>query len=304
MARVDFARPPGEPALISPHSVTWRLSKNPVAIFSGGVAAVLLDLAHPLVRAAVWDSRGFRADPAGRLRRTGLATMMAVYAPRGAAERMIAKVTTVHQRVRGTAPDGRPYCATDPELLSWVQGTATFGLVESYHRYVAPLTEAQRSRPFAEALPAARLYGAMDAPVSEAAWDAMTAALDPEIEPSPILHEFLDLMHAAPILPGALRPLQGTILRGAVDLLPPWIRERLELMRRGLRPGEGRILRAVGGLSERLVLPRAPPAQACLRMGLPVDHLYEPIISSSLIPVPRLRAPWRPASPLPASRRR
>ena len=33
---VDFARPVGEPALAAPDSVSWRVFKNPVALFVGG----------------------------------------------------------------------------------------------------------------------------------------------------------------------------------------------------------------------------------------------------------------------------
>ena len=37
---VDFAQPAGEPALVGPDSLSWRIFKNPVAVFVGGVAAV------------------------------------------------------------------------------------------------------------------------------------------------------------------------------------------------------------------------------------------------------------------------
>src|SRR5262249_5393030 len=39
---VDFLRPPGEAALVSPDSVSWRVFKNPLSLFIGGVAAVLM----------------------------------------------------------------------------------------------------------------------------------------------------------------------------------------------------------------------------------------------------------------------
>src|SRR5208283_5138648 len=67
----DFARPVGEPALLPADSVSWRIFKNPVALFIGGVAAVILELAEPTVRSGVWQHSGFRVDPVRRLRRTG-----------------------------------------------------------------------------------------------------------------------------------------------------------------------------------------------------------------------------------------
>jgi hypothetical protein len=75
---VDFLRPTGEPALVSPVSVSWRVFKNPVSLFIGGVAAVIMELAEPRVRTGVWEHTTFRVDPIRRLRRTGLAAMVTV----------------------------------------------------------------------------------------------------------------------------------------------------------------------------------------------------------------------------------
>src|SRR6516165_6428372 len=72
----DFLRPPGEAALVSPESVSWRVFKNPLSLFIGGVAAVIMELAEPRVRTGVWEHTTFRIDPIRRLRRTGLAAMV------------------------------------------------------------------------------------------------------------------------------------------------------------------------------------------------------------------------------------
>ncbi len=102
---VDFRTPENEPALCEPHSVSWQVFKNPVTLFIGGVAAVVLELAEPRVRTGVWEHTSFRADPVRRLRRTGLAAMMTVYGPRSRAEAMIAGVRRMHAQVKGTTPD-------------------------------------------------------------------------------------------------------------------------------------------------------------------------------------------------------
>ena len=41
----DFSRPAGEAALVSPDSVSWRVFKNPLSLFIGGVTAVIMELA-------------------------------------------------------------------------------------------------------------------------------------------------------------------------------------------------------------------------------------------------------------------
>jgi hypothetical protein len=105
---VDFLRPAGEAALVSPDSVSWRVFKNPLSLFIGGVAAVIMELAEPRVRTGVWEHTTFRVDPIRRLRRTGLAAMVTVYGARGAAETMIARVRQMHDKVAGTTPAGKP----------------------------------------------------------------------------------------------------------------------------------------------------------------------------------------------------
>ncbi|MFN7026596.1 MAG: oxygenase MpaB family protein [Pseudorhizobium sp.] len=143
--KFDFSRPLGEPALAPADGVSWRVFANPISLFIGGVGAVLLELAEPSVRSGVWDHSSFQRDPGTRLRRTGVAAMMTVYGPRSEAERLIARVVRMHEQIRGTTPDGVPYHANDTRLLDWVQATATYGFTEAYHRYVQPLSAADKS---------------------------------------------------------------------------------------------------------------------------------------------------------------
>ena len=85
--RIDFSEPAGEPALLRPDSISWRIFKNPVAVFVGGVTAVLLELAEPRVRDGIWQHSSFPSDPLTRLKRTSIAAMVTVYAPHRYAER-------------------------------------------------------------------------------------------------------------------------------------------------------------------------------------------------------------------------
>jgi uncharacterized protein (DUF2236 family) len=137
---IDFGRPQGEEALVHPNSVSWRVFKNPVALYVGGIAAVILELAEPAVRSGIWEHSSFRRDPTGRLRRTGLAAIVTVYGPRSIAEPMIARVVRMHAKVVGQTPAGVPYAANDAQLLTWVHATAGFGFAEAYRRYVRPLS--------------------------------------------------------------------------------------------------------------------------------------------------------------------
>lgn len=271
----DFTVPEGEPALAAPDSVSWRIFKNPVSLFVGGVAAVILELAEPRVRTGVWEHSSFRTRPAHRLSRTGLAAMITVYGPRSEAERMIAGVRRAHERVRGHTPDGAAYAANDEDLLNWVQATAGFGFLEAYRRFVAPVAPEDADKAYAEARPAARLYGALGAPTSEAELEAMFAAWACRLERSDIVFEFLSLMRSAPVLPAPLRPMQRLMVRAAADMTPLWAREILGLGPDwDLAPWQGALLRRAGAAADRLVLGASPAVQACRRLGLPDDWLF------------------------------
>lgn len=270
----DFARPRGEPALTPPDSVHWRVFKNPVSLYVGGVAAVILELAEPRVRTGVWEHSSFRAAPVRRMQATGLAAMISIYGPSTAAEAMIAKVVARHEQVRGVTPSGEPYAANDPELLAWVLATTGYGFGGAYSRYVRRLTGEETDRLYAESAPAARLYGLEQPLVSQAQVDALFQTMKDRLEPSPILDEFLRIMRTAPAMPRALRPLQAMFVRAAVEMTPDWARRQLGLAWLGLRPGEEALIRQLGAAADRIPLPSSPAAQACVRLGLPADWLY------------------------------
>ena len=267
-----------------PESITWQVFRNPLALFVGGVAAVILELAEPRVRAGVWEHSSFRADPVERLRRTGLAAMVTVYGARSTAEQMIAGVRRVHDRVEGVADDGRRYHANDPELLDWVQATAMFGFLNAYHRFVRPLPLAQRNGFYADGMAAACLYGAEGAPGNEAGLDALFAATGPKLTRSPVIFEFLRIMRRAPIFPLPLRPVQRLLLRGAVEILPGWFRDLAGLgARSGLRSWEIPLVRQIGAAADRLRLDTSPAAEASFRLGLPRDYLWKAAATSASI---------------------
>ncbi len=267
---VNFREPAGEPGLADPDSVSWRIFRNPVSLFVGGITAVLLELAEPRVRSGVWEHTAFRTNPVARIKRTGMAAMVTVYAARSVAEQMISRVNRMHARINGSTSGGVSYNANDPELLNWVQITAGFGFLEAYHAYVEPLSASDRNRSFAEAAIPSALYGATGAARNEQELADQFAAMKPHLEASPVIFEFLDIVRRAPLLPLPLRPVQWMLIRAGVDLLPADIRAIIHLgPNLGLRPWEARMVRRAGRLSDRLVIPGSPPVDACKRLGLP-----------------------------------
>lgn len=271
----DFSSPVGEPALAKPDSVSWQVFKNPLSLYVGGVAAVILELAEPRVRAGVWSHTTFRQNPLQRMQRTGLAAMMTVYGPRSRAEAMIARVGRMHARVAGTTPDGRPYRADDPELLNWVHATASFGFLEAYHAYVRTLGEVERNRFHAEGATSSRMYGALGAPASQQELDILFVTMRDKLEPSPVVFEFLDIVRGIRLLPRPLSRMQGWLVNAAIEILPAWMRELLQLSAEPALTGWQRhLITRCGAMLDRIPLTSGPAVQACRRVGLPDDYLY------------------------------
>lgn len=262
----DFSTPAGEPGVVPPDSVSWRVFRNPVTMYIGGIAAVLLELGEPRVRHGVWDHSSFKRDPGRRMRRTGTAAMITVYGARSRFEALAARVNRMHAAIEGETPEGERYRADDPELLLWVQATATWAFLEAYSRYAAPVSRADRDLYYREARPSAAFYGVENPPASEAEMRALMEKMAPRLEPSPILDELLAILRTAPILPLPLRPFQRMGARAAVDLLPPEMLRRLGIEAR-LRPLERRLLQRLARLAERVELPSSPAAQAERRLA-------------------------------------
>lgn len=274
---IDFANPAGEPALTAPDSVSWRVFKNPLALFIGGVAAVILELAEPRIRAGVWEHTSFRRNPMRRLQRTGLAAMMTVYGPRSQAEAMIAGVRRIHDRISGVTEAGLTYRANDPELLAWVHATASFGFLQAYNTYVRKLSEMECNSFYVDGSSSAQLYGAMGSPTSERELAALFDKMHGKLEPSSVVIEFLDIMRSSPILPlpRPLAAVQSLLVQAAVAIVPESIRQLLGLQDRwSSSRWQLQVVRRFGAAADRILLRSSPAVQACRRLGLQDDYLY------------------------------
>ena len=124
----------GDDGLFGPDSVAWRVHGE-LATLIGGLRALMLQTLHPLAMAGVADHSAFRTDPFGRLQRTAGFLAATVFGTTDDAERAIATVRRVHRHVRGTAPDGRPYSASDPHLVTFVHVTEVDSFLAAHQVY-------------------------------------------------------------------------------------------------------------------------------------------------------------------------
>ena len=65
---LDYA---GDPGLLGPDSVSWRVLGD-ASVFIGGIRALVVQAAHPEVVAGVEQHSTYRDDPLGRLTRTSV----------------------------------------------------------------------------------------------------------------------------------------------------------------------------------------------------------------------------------------
>ena len=261
---ISFSHPQGAKALTPAGGVSWRVFSNLVSLGIGGIAAVILELAHPQVRHGVWDHTRFRHAPLKRMIRTAKAAMITVYAPEVDAKRMIARVNTMHKGVSGETNSGSAYTAFDSELLSWVHATASFGFLEAYIRYVATLTPLQCDTFYAEGKPVAQLYGALAAPENRLDQIAMFDKSLSLLEPSDTLFEFLGICEAALPVP---RALSARAVRSAVGLLPPAFVETLSLQSYLPTPSDTIWIQRAAKLAGIIPQYPLPFGQASRRMG-------------------------------------
>lgn len=259
--KLDYSSPPGDPGLFGPDSICWQVHGDFTSMMVGGISALMLQALHPLALAGVWDHSTFRTDILGRLRRTATFISGTTYGSRSDALALIERVKLIHQGVTGIAPDGRPYRASDPALLTWVHVAEVSSFLAAHLRYMNPsLPPAAQDRYYAEVARIAQMLGAAHVPSSRAEIAAYLASMQPELEAGPHAREVVRiLMNAAPDS-ALMRPAAALMLSAGVDLLPPWAQRML---------GFTALARARGALARPGVRLMAPVIRWALVNGVP-----------------------------------
>jgi uncharacterized protein (DUF2236 family) len=215
----------------------WFAEDHPIrqvhgdaAMFVGGLRALLLQSLHPLAMAGVAGHSGFRGDPWGRLHRTSHFLAVTTFGTAADAEKMIARIRAIHARVTGTAPDGRPYAASDPHLLRWVHLAEVDSFLCAHQRYGAnPLDQAGRDGYVAGTARVATALGVIDPPLTERELYDQLASYRPELAGTREARDAARFLLFQPPLPLAARAPYGLLAAAAVATLPRWARWPLRL---------------------------------------------------------------------------
>jgi uncharacterized protein (DUF2236 family) len=200
------------------------------AMFIGGLRALLLQSLHPLAMAGVAGHSGYRGDPWGRLQRTSYFLAVTTFGLAADADATVARVKGIHRRVRGVAPDGRPYAASDPHLLKWVHVAEVDSFLSTHQRYgAAPLSRADADGYVADTSRVARALGVLDPPTTVAELKHQLNAYRAELESTAEARAAARFLLVRPPLPLYARPPYAILASAAVASLPRWARWPLRL---------------------------------------------------------------------------
>lgn len=209
--------------------------------------ALVMELAHPKVGAAVAEHSRFRRRPVNRLWRTTDAAIRILFGGSEVARHAVQRIYRVHDRISGTlpgtdrahleglavaTPDALSYTAHDATLLLWVWATLVDSLEVAFTRWVRPLTEAEAAAYYADMVAGARFFGIPEELIPPDR-EAFRAYLEQMLEQGDLgstptsramVHDVLWLRH--PLMPSLF---VRTLRVLAIPTLDPRLRDRLGL---------------------------------------------------------------------------
>ena len=166
--------------IFGPETLTWRIDREAVN-FLGAGRALLLQLAHPWVAAAIAEHSNTFADPIGRFHRTFDIVFAMVF---GSLDRALLSARQLHRRhsmIAGEMPEtvgpfaaGSRYCANDIPSLRWVHATLVESALMAHDLVLPPLSAEERERYWTES----RLFGSLFGLTADhlpADWSGFTA---------------------------------------------------------------------------------------------------------------------------------
>ena len=208
--------------LFTDASMIRRVHREGVTLLGGG-RALLMQIAHPAIAAAVAEHSSFRSDPLQRLLRTLRPTLAMAFGTPVQAGRAVAMINATHRRVTGPG-----YSATDPALLLWVLATLIDTSLLMHERFVHPLRPAEAEAYYGDMVLAGGLLGIPPErmPAGMAAFNAYMDDMVGSLEVSDTGRQLAaELFQPA----SGLAPAMGVLRVLTAGLLPATLREQFDL---------------------------------------------------------------------------
>jgi len=241
-----FPAPPspgqaGDPGLFGPGSAAWRIGRERL-LTAAGPAALLLQVAHPLVAEGVAAHSDFTTDPLRRLRGTLDAVLTVTFGDTTQVRESAEHVGRRHRPVRGTLPvatgpipAGTPYRADDGDLGLWVFATLVWTAITVTDGFARPVSPQERDAYYRDMTSLAEVFR-VPASLLPDDYTGLTQYVDHQVRhvltvgPTAARLAEQILRPDPPIVPPPVRPVPALLAAG---MLPAAVREGYGLARRG-----------------------------------------------------------------------
>ena len=151
--------------VFGPSSMTWRMNREAILFLAAG-RALLLQLAHPWVAAAVAEHSRALTDPVARFHRTFKVVFAMVF---GTVDQAFVAARSLHRRhetITGVLPEavgpfeaGSRFCANNISALRWVYATLSDSALAAHELILGRLDPADRERLYSESQLFAAMFG-------------------------------------------------------------------------------------------------------------------------------------------------
>lgn len=218
----DFASPAGDPGLLGPESVAWKVHAHFTAMMVGGLSSLIVQSLHPRALAAVWDHSDFRGRLKERLGRTAYFVAATTYGSEALAMGAIRKVNAIHAQITGIDLQGNPYVANEPALIQWVHLVEVRSFLSAYqHLSKQALSATECDAYVREMSQVGHLLGAKDLALSVESLDTQLRAYQPTLVFDERAQEIWQVIKAYPS-DWFDRPFMNLVLKSAMDVMPEW----------------------------------------------------------------------------------
>lgn len=222
-----------------PGSMIWRKGNDP-RVMAGAGYALLLQVAHPTVGAAVKLQSEYKHHPYARLFRSIDYLLIMSFGGPDAAWKTARSLREIHSDIRGVTPDGQRYNAFEPEAWAWVHATLGEAAIATIQSFAVTMTHAEIEQYYAEWRAMGAVLGIGRDQVARS-WreyrDYLDAMIEERLEENDTVHEVIEVMRrdVAPpftLIPNgvwrrAWRPLGEAYWLITAGLMPPALRNKL-----------------------------------------------------------------------------
>lgn len=258
---------------LGPGAAAWYVSADSRFLLVS-IRTLVLQVAHPMVGAAVGQHSVYKSDPYGRLWRTATSVIRQVFGGYRTAEEG-QRLLALHQDIKGVDDKGRRYSAMNPSAYVWVHASL-FDAWRLFLRDYGPgLTAAQEVQLFDEWRRVGLLIGCQDRllPQSVEEFNTYFDEMLPTLEDNEVVQDLLySSVKAPPLVPQALmnaasKPLLLLQRSFVAETLPVEMAERFGLSRSKRTDRHERALHAFSRLLGFVpgVLRRSPFALYAMR---------------------------------------